>query len=116
MSMNSQNVTVDGHNGTRYWDTFQYFDASFNVFIIPNEGLIQPYIPTTCFRHHERSNVLWCDGHVKSMPAVYPLVPDANGNSPAALKGAHIGSILKGPLTGVAAKDDCYYELTKPAN
>ncbi len=71
--------------------------------------------PKTHFRHQERTNVLWCDAHVKSVTPTY--VPDddktSNNVSGAELRAEHIGFVAKGPLTGNQSIDAYYYELDK---
>ncbi len=71
---------------------------------------------TACFRHHERANVLWCDGHVKSMPATYNPGNDLFGDPPDQTKGAHVGYVMKQPFTDNASIDNYYYELDKTVN
>ena len=71
--------------------------------------------PTTHFRHHERANILWCDGHVKSMPPTYPPSGsvDNGGNTAAQSQAAHVGFVMRKPFTGTKSVDDYYYELDK---
>ena len=68
---------------------------------------------TACFRHHERANVLWCDGHVKSMPATYNPGYDLFGDPPDQTKAVHVGYVMKQPFTNNTSVDDYYYELDK---
>ena len=64
-------------------------------------------------RHNERANVLWCDGHVKTMIPIYPTVADDSSDSPETLRAAHMGDLMKQPYTGNSKVDDYYYELNK---
>lgn len=66
--------------------------------------------PTVHGRHQGRTNVLWADGHVKSMTVV-PRTGIANA---AANASYHLGDLLRGPLTGDPAQDDYYFEVVKP--
>lgn len=68
---------------------------------------------TVCFRHHDRANVLWCDGHVKAAPVTYSPASDALGNTPAQNKTFHLGFVMKQPFTNNTSIDDYYYELDK---
>jgi len=54
-------------------------------------------------RHQGRANILWCDGHVKTMKP--ETAPSADANT----RGNNLGDILKTPRTGVEATDDYYY-------
>jgi prepilin-type processing-associated H-X9-DG protein/prepilin-type N-terminal cleavage/methylation domain-containing protein len=69
-------------------------------------------IPTIHGRHNGFANVLWFDGHVKSMfvsPRPYTVVI-----SPSYLASQHIGDILRGGVrTGDPIKDDYYFEIDK---
>ncbi len=76
------------------------------------------YLPSdtfgsTCFRHHERANVLWCDGHVKAMAPTYYPTDDGLGNTPAQNKAVHIAFVMKQPFTNNESIDNYYYELDK---
>ncbi len=68
---------------------------------------------TVCFRHHDRANVLWCDGYVKAAPASYYPTDDALTNTPDQNKAAHTGFVMKQPFTNNTSIDDYYYELDK---
>jgi prepilin-type N-terminal cleavage/methylation domain-containing protein/prepilin-type processing-associated H-X9-DG protein len=77
------------------------------------ESIAGAAFPGVNARHTERANVLFCDGHVKAMLPTYPVKDDLFGNSPATDQAAHMGDLLKQPLTGNYKIDDYYYELNK---
>ncbi len=66
--------------------------------------------PTIQGRHQGRADVLWADGHVKSM-LTSPRSGVPNSVQDAAY---NLGDLLKGPRTGNAVQDDYYFEVTKP--
>ena len=101
-------------------DTILLADSLFYVAgtSYSSPGLARPsgHYGTACFRHHERANVLWCDGHIKSMPATYNPGYDLFGDPPDQTKAVHVGYVMKQPFTNNTSIDDYYYELDKTVN
>jgi prepilin-type processing-associated H-X9-DG protein len=65
-------------------------------------------------RHNGLGDVLWADGHVKAVPPVYRTDLTRASQTYGSLVSIQVGDLAPGPITGVAATDDYYFELTKP--
>lgn len=92
-------------------DSAQYTNGLFN-----RDDAIWPpsqRMPSIHGVHNGYADILWADGHVSALRPALSYTGDF-GNTPAIDQPLHLGDVLKGPYTGVAATDDYYYELHKP--
>ncbi|BDI31609.1 hypothetical protein CCAX7_36600 [Capsulimonas corticalis] len=72
-------------------------------------------VPTTHALHQDRTDVLWCDGHVKSMLPTYMVTPDIIANSPATLQTYKLGYLIEPDcVIGDPTCQDKLYEVIKP--
>jgi len=72
-------------------------------------------VPASHGLHHNRTNVLWFDGHIKTMPLTYITQKDSYGNDPATLQANKLGYTMKQGCTfGDTSCEDYYYQITKP--
>ena len=62
-------------------------------------------------RHNGMANVLWVDGHVKSLKPTPPTSTDGSGNTVAAYAANNLGDLK--PSGSVSSNQDYYFLLTK---
>jgi prepilin-type N-terminal cleavage/methylation domain-containing protein/prepilin-type processing-associated H-X9-DG protein len=72
-------------------------------------------VPTVHALHQERTDVLWCDGHVKSMSPAYMTTPDLLGDSTATLESYKLGYLVEpNCVVGNSTCQDDLYNIVKP--
>jgi len=73
-------------------------------------------VPSAHALHQNHADILWFDGHAKSITVTYMDTVDALGDSPADLKANNLGYPLPlGCAFGDASCEDYYFQITKPS-